>query len=361
MIATISAYWRRLAGGRADGPLDRLLPALLIPLALPYALVQRLRAGLYRSGFLPTRSLPRPVISVGNITVGGTGKTPVTAWIARFLLSRGLKVAVLSRGYGGSLEGRTAVVCDGREILLTPDQCGDEPYLLASTIPGLMVVIGSDRHSAGLLALERLAPDIFLLDDGFQHLRLKRDLNILLLDGSRPFGNGHILPAGMLREPRVAALRAGLIIHTRCTQTILNLPGLTDIPQTCERHTLSDLVPLQGGAPLTFAEMAGKPLVAFAGIAEPDAFFNDLQAAGLKLSRTLALPDHASYDAPAAARIADAMQSCGAAYAVTTEKDGVKLAPLLAELGSRILLARMEPVFENSHILERELLIFLQK
>jgi tetraacyldisaccharide 4'-kinase len=361
MNFSFSAYWRALANGKTSGLSERLLLGLLIPLSLPYALIQRLRVGLYRCGILKSRHLPRPVISIGNITVGGTGKTPVTAWIARFLLSNGLKVAVLSRGYGGALEGRTAIVSDGREILLTAEQCGDEPYLLASSIPGLIVVIGSDRHSAGSLALEQLSPDIFLLDDGFQHLALQRDLNILLLDSVRPFGNGNILPAGMLREPQSAALRADLIIHTRCTQSIENIPALTYIPQICERHTLVDLVPLTGGSPFTFAELAGLPLFAFAGIAEPDSFFNDLKAAGLNLVRALALTDHARYDALEAARLLDVMVSSGAAYAVTTEKDGVKLAPLAAEIGSLILLARMEPVFDGCDILEHELLIFLQK
>ena len=158
------------------------------------------------------------MISVGNITVGGTGKTPATAFIARLLIGRGLKVAVLSRGYGGSMEGETAIVADGRTILLDAGQCGDEPYLLAATVPGLMVVMGADRYSAGMLAMERLSPDIFLLDDGFQHLRLRRDLDILLVDWARPFGNGRTLPAGLLREPLSAVQRADLVVYTRCPQ-----------------------------------------------------------------------------------------------------------------------------------------------
>jgi tetraacyldisaccharide 4'-kinase len=145
---------------------------------------------LYRIGILETRKLPRLVISIGNIAVGGTGKTPVTAHLARLIMAQGLKVAVLSRGYGGTLEGQTAIVSDGREITLSADQCGDEPFLLAKSVPGLAVVIGSDRYAAGQLALKGFDTDIFLLDDGFQHLRLHRDLNILLLDCSRPFGNG---------------------------------------------------------------------------------------------------------------------------------------------------------------------------
>ncbi len=194
-------YWRGLASGSRTGLIDNLVLLLLTPFAWLYSLALRLRALLYRSGILKTHRLPRPVISIGNITVGGTGKTPVTAYIARFLLAQGYRVAVLSRGYGGSLEGQTCVVSDGATIMLSARECGDEPYLLASTVPGLMVVIGTDRYAAGQLAMQQLSPDIFLLDDGFQHLRLHRDLNILLLDFSRPFGNGLTLPAGILREP----------------------------------------------------------------------------------------------------------------------------------------------------------------
>ena len=138
MTSAFSTHWRNMANGTRSSVLDRLLLALLIPLALVYALVQRLRAALYRAGMLKNRRLPRPVISVGNITVGGTGKTPVTALIARMLLERGARVAVLSRGYGGAREGTTAIVSDGSRILLTAEECGDEPYLLASTVPGLM-------------------------------------------------------------------------------------------------------------------------------------------------------------------------------------------------------------------------------
>lgn len=357
----LSTYWRSLANGTRSGILGRLLLALLVPLSIPYALVQRLCAGLYRAGILKTKRLPRPVISVGNITVGGTGKTPVTAAIARTLLERGAKVAVLSRGYGGKLEGRSAIVSDGREILLSAEECGDEPYLLASTVHGLMVVIGADRHAAGLLAMKRLSPDIFLLDDGFQHLRLHRDMNILLLDCARPFGNDRTLPAGLLREPRTAALRADWIIHTRCDDIILNIPDLDLIPQTSASHRLRDLRPLPGGEPVPFAALAGRPLLAFAGIAEPDRFFSDLRLLTKEVVRTLALPDHASYDPPTIGMIAAALRDSGADYAVTTEKDAVKLKQLPPEFASRILVAHLEVQIDCADSLVGDLFNLLQK
>jgi len=361
MNISLSSYWRCLAAGQRSGPLDRLLLTLLIPLSLPYALIQRIRAGLFRYGILQSRYLPRPVISIGNITVGGTGKTPVTAWIARHLISQGVKVAVLSRGYGGTLEGSCAIVSDGATIRLAATECGDEPYLLASTIPGLMVVIGSNRHNAGMLALERLSPDIFLLDDGFQHLALHRDMNILLLDFTRPFGNSWTLPAGLLREPRSAAKRADWIIHTRCDDTILKISGLDHIPQASARHRLSNLFPLSGGEQLPFEALTDKALIAFAGIAEPDRFFNDLRKLAKGVVRTLSLPDHAPYDSAAIVTITAMMRDSGADYAITTEKDAVKLKQLPPDLASRILVARLELQLDGADPLTGDLLKLLQK
>lgn len=251
MKADLATYWRGLATGSRNTTAGLTLLAALVPAALAYGLLQRLRAALYRSGFVASRRLPRPVVSIGNIAAGGTGKTPVTAHIARLLIGQGLSVAVLSRGYGGTLEGRCAVVSDGTSMLMTAEECGDEPYLLASTMPGLIVVIGPDRYQAGCLALERLNVDIFLLDDGFQHLRLQRDLDILLLDCAKPFGNGWTLPAGLLREPPAAVRRADLIIRTRCPEVDIP-PVAVGIPTISSRHELADAVPLMGGVPIPF-------------------------------------------------------------------------------------------------------------
>jgi len=363
MISRIHEYWRNLANGTRSSLPDRLLLALLMPLSLVYSLLQRLRVILYRTGVLKCRRLPLPVISIGNLTVGGTGKTPVTAHIARFLLSRGYRVVVLSRGYGGSLEGHTVVVNDGATIMLQPEQCGDEPFLLASTIPGLMVVIGSDRHAAGMLAMEQLAPDVFLLDDGFQHIRLQRDLDILLVDCSRPFGNGWTLPAGLLREPSSAGRRAGLIIQTRCPISNNPLPAqLTPTPCCRSHHELTDVIPLSGGAaPLSFADLRDKSVLAFAGIAEPRLFFEDLRRKGVTLVETIAFPDHAEYSEQYLTTIMSSMKSFEAQYCITTEKDGVKLAEAPPELAQRILLARLALVLDNPEALEKSLLNLLQK
>ena len=360
MNRSCQTYWRGLASGSNTGLADKLVLLFLMPLARLYSLILRLRAGLYLSGILKTHRLPRPVVSIGNITVGGTGKTPVTAHIARFLLARGYRVAVLSRGYGGSLEGQTCVVSDGATIMLGAAECGDEPYLLASTVPGLMVVIGTDRYAAGQLAVQQLAPDIFLLDDGFQHLRLHRDLNILLLDFSRPFGNNLTLPAGILREPSSAIRRADLVIYTRAPEGS-GLPADTGKISACiSSHTIVDLLPLGGQTPVSCSGCFGRKVLAFAGIADPDSFFAGLRAKGLNLVQTINFPDHVVYNRERCDEIAEAMRTTGADLLVTTEKDGVKLKGLSADCAARTLLARLELTIRDSEILQGKLNGLLQ-
>ena len=361
MNKSYHTYWRELASGSRTGPTDSLVLLFLSPFAWLYSLALRLRADLYRIGMLKTHRLTRPVVSIGNITVGGTGKTPVTAYIARFLLAQGYRVAVLSRGYGGSLEGQTCVVSDGASIMLSARECGDEPYLLASTVPGLMVVIGTDRYAAGQLAIQQLSPDIFLLDDGFQHLRLYRDLNILLLDFSRPFGNGWTLPAGILREPSSEVRRADLAIFTRAPEGATITTDTRGIPGCASCHTIVDLLQLGSQTPVPFSRCLGQKVLAFAGIADPDSFFVGLRAGGLNLVHTLTLPDHAVYDKEQCKEIAEAMRASGADLMVTTEKDGVKLKGFSKELMALTLLARLELTIENPELLKGLLTDLLQR
>ena len=361
MTRAAQTYWRNLANGSRTGLFDRLALALLVPLSLPYSIIQRMRSFLYQSGIITTKKLPRPVISIGNITVGGTGKTPACAYIAETLMAKGMKVALLSRGYGGTLEGRTSMVSDGRNIILQAEECGDEPFLLARTIPGLMVIIGSDRYAAGMLALEKFSPDIFLLDDGFQHQRLHRDLNILLLDYNQPFGNGWTLPAGLLREPIGATKRADLIIHTRSPANASTPCNINGIPYCIARHELVDARPLSGGAPVAFDRLKPYKILAFAGIAEPQAFFNSLKKLGLNLVAGICLPDHADYNSAQVREIMNNMQSAGANLAITTEKDGVKLKDLPTDFSGKIMLAKLSLKIDESSPLQEKLLNLLQK
>ncbi|GFO70717.1 tetraacyldisaccharide 4'-kinase [Geomonas limicola] len=331
-MSGLAHYFTELVDGKRRGLGDRLLLGTLQAVSHPYRHLLALRAFGYRQGLLRSYRLPRPVISVGNIGLGGTGKTPTVAWIAQYLMSRGKRVAVLSRGYGGSAMGEPLVVSDGSTLLSTPEQCGDEPYLLARQLPGLLVVTGADRYRAGELALRELNPDIFILDDGFQHLRLRRDLDVLLLDAARPFATGYTLPAGMLREGIDAARRADLVLYTRAAHP--GVPNLfPEIPSCWAAHRLTGVRPLEGGDQLGFQFFQGVRVAAFSGIASPASFFTLLEGEGVTLTATLGLPDHVNYGAAEVDTLCRLKETSGAEFLITTAKDAVKLAPFAGRLG----------------------------
>ena len=332
-MADLSHYFQELVSGKRSGTRDRLLLALLRLASHPYALILALRAAAYRLGVVPSRKLPRPVISVGNVTLGGTGKTPMTARLAADLMARGLRVAVLSRGYGGNARGEVRIVSDGSNMLLSPKESGDEPYLLAQKVPGLMVLIGADRYRAGMLAMQELKPDIFLLDDGFQHLKLQRDLNILLLDAARPFANGHTLPAGFLRERVSACRRADLVVYTRSAEP--GVPNLfPDRPSLWTSHSLCGMLPLTGGKRWELEALRGARVTAFSGIADPGSFFDLLESCGVRLTATLSFPDHTRYGDQEVAAICRLKTASRSTMLITTEKDAVKLVPYAEKLGA---------------------------
>lgn len=348
-------YFRMLVNGEAAGLSDRFLLCLLIALSIPYALFMRCRAVLYGYGILPSRRLPRPVISVGNLTMGGTGKTPMTLFLARELMARGKRVAVLTRGYGGSKEGETLIVADGTGLLLKPEESGDEPWLLGSALPGLMVVMGASRYAAGMLAMERLDPDIFIIDDGFQHLRLKRDLDILLMDGHRPFATGRTLPAGFLREAPAAARRADLIVFSRCSGGKPPADGLLPgIPFSTSSHRIAGYAPLAGGDCRSLSDFGGRRVLAFAGIADPAAFFDGLEGAGVPLVATIAFPDHTAYGSTEMEALGRLKQSKKADCIITTAKDAVKLIPYSGILRD-CYVAQLQLVLHDPEPLLREL------
>jgi tetraacyldisaccharide 4'-kinase len=219
-------------------------------------------------------------------------------------------------------------------MLLSPAEAGDEPCLLASVLPGLMVVMGSDRYRAGCMALDKLSPEYFILDDGFQHQRLARDLDILLLDGAAPFANGWTLPAGFLREPLSASRRSDLVIMTRCTGVERSadfLPG--NIPVCSSSHSLKGYIPLAGGELRQLSDLVGRRIVAFCGIADPMQFFDGIEAAGVRLAATLAFPDHTAYGTAELEALGRLKQQTSADCLMTTAKDAVKLHPYLGIIG----------------------------
>lgn len=319
-MARFGLFYRRLATQGASNFFEKILLAGLSCFGAVYGGLMRLRAWSYRRGWGRVYRAPVPVISIGNLSVGGTGKTPMVDYLARYYLRQGRRVAVVSRGYGSRGRG-VRVVSAGDGPVLDVTLCGDEPMLLARRNPGLLVLVAQRRAHALRHAVKVLKAEIVLLDDGFQHLAVARDCDIVLLDARRPFGNGRVLPAGLLRERPSALQRGQVFVLSRADRDtpLLPLPG----PVLRCRHRLAQEAVSLSGHRVMLSELQTRRGVAFAGIADPEAFFSSLVAAGLQLSATLAFSDHAAYnDADRQRLYASAAQ---AEYLLTTEKDAVKL------------------------------------
>jgi len=313
---------RRLSASGPRGAGEHLLYVVLLPFSWMFGLLACLRRYLYRLGVLSVYRAPVPVVSVGNLSVGGTGKTPMVDYVVKLLLARNRRVGVVSRGYGGGDFGAVGVVSAGDGPLLSPEICGDEPYLLARRNPTAIVLVAPRRADGIRMAVERFGADVIVLDDGFQHLAVARDLDIVLLDASRPFGNGRLLPAGLLREPPSSLRRAGLVVLTRSDGSE-DVDVALDVPLLRCRHRLAEEAVALDGARMPLADLGGRRLVAFAGIADPGGFFSELADRGLHPFQRVALPDHVTYDRQTLELLRAAAIS--ADFLVTTEKDGVKL------------------------------------
>jgi len=310
----------------------------LLPAGWVYGAAVSVRSGLYGSSVLRTKKLPCRVVSVGNITAGGTGKTPMTVYIAGLLKDAGKRPAVLIRGYGGGAEGRTLVVSDGSGRNVGPEEAGDEACLIADRLEGVPVITGSDRYSAGMLAVERFGADVAVLDDGFQHIGLARDLDVVLLDAARPFGNGRVLPAGYLREPKSAINRANAVILTRAdiageeavavSRRQLNeiSPGL---PVFEASHDPRDLFSMSEKRHFPLGHIAGMGVYGFCGLADPSSFTLILKQLSANITGFTGFDDHHRYTGGDLAVLEAAARKAGADVLVTTEKDAVKLTGLV--------------------------------
>lgn len=308
---------------------EQKLPYYFYPLYLPaylYSIIVRVRAGLYLSGILKSRRLPCKVISVGNLAAGGTGKTPFTIYLCGLLKDKGFKPAVVTRGYKGASEGSTRIVSDGHNILMTPFDAGDEAVLLSRSLPGVPVVMGSNRYEAGKLAVKSFGVDVLVLDDGYQHLALQRDINILLMDATHPFGNGHTLPLGYLREPKDAAGRADMIVLTRSTGVEAKPSGLpAGVPVIRTAYRPSSIRNIWNNSTVYPLELSGSNIMPVAAVADPASFPLILNGLNAKILKGKFYPDHHPYSRNDLAEIEAGAIECGADFVVVTEKDAVKL------------------------------------
>jgi len=310
-----------------------LRDVLLFPLSIIswiYGVVVWIRALCYRHGLFKTRQFPCRVLSVGNITLGGTGKTPLVAALARELSHRGMKVGILSRGYKGTKERKGGMVSDGAQIYLAPSEGGDEPCMLATMVSGVPVLVGKKRYEMGLHALERFGLDCLILDDGFQHRRIKRDVDIVLVDSRRGFGNGRLFPRGPLREPLSCLRRASLIVLTKAepSQSLDELEGVlrSHAPATPlyhSRYKPRALVEGISGKTVSPQFLQGKKVLAFAGIVDPEYFVYLLKGLGAEVVQAIHFPDHYRYTPKDVIMMCEHKDTVD--LFVTTEKDYVKL------------------------------------
>ncbi len=298
---------------------------------LPYGTGVRKRFRL-----VGANGLPVPVVSIGNLSSGGTGKTPMAHLVAGHLHQAGHQVVLLSRGHGGSGEsGRTPrIVSDGKQVLLGPEAAGDEPALLARSLPGVPVIVGRDRRASGRLAIERFAPEIIVLDDALQYWQLHRDLDIVLLDARRPFDNGFVLPRGLLREPPSHLKRAGIVVLTRADRVAPDLLAqhveqvrklAPDADVFTATHAPLGWVRASGDVLLPLGALAGESALAFSGIADGKAFAETVGMLGVSVESSRDFGDHHVYRAE---DVASLVLAAKGENAVTTEKDLVKAAPL---------------------------------
>jgi tetraacyldisaccharide 4'-kinase len=315
---------------------------VLAPFGVAYGVAVRARLALYRAGLLKVYGAGVPVVSVGNITAGGTGKTPLVEWLARALATGAARrVCVLTRGYARADEGRRVVVSDGETLSAGAREGGDEPRLLAERLLAdkVAVVCDADRVAASRWARENLRSEVFILDDGFQHLRLARDLNVVTLDATDPWGGGRLLPAGRLREPPSGLARADCVVITRA-ELCGDIAGLKSraarlsggrpvhVARTVVRgvRELSREASDESAAPQ--ARTPREPLFAFCAVGNPGAFFAQLRREGYGVGRERAFKDHHSYTQSDADSLSREAERAGGRSLVTTAKDAVKLRDL---------------------------------
>jgi tetraacyldisaccharide 4'-kinase len=325
---------------------------MLAPLSAVYGAVTSARLMLYNRSALAVYRVGAPVISVGNITTGGTGKTPLVALIARLIAQEGRRVSVLTRGYGRMNPGARVLVSDGERVLADAGTGGDEPRLLAEMLLGSASVISDrDRVAAARWAIENLGSEAFILDDGFQHLRIARDLDIVTIDGANPWGGGRLLPRGRLREPLKGLARADCIVITRAEHApdiALLKAEASRLSEGCpvllsETHTtaLRLLSEAEAGGPHGQKSFTS-PVGAFCAIGNPNAFFAHARKDGHTLSFTRSFPDHHQYRQSDVDSLVTMAQASGAEALLTTAKDGVKLRDLRFDLPCYVLEIEMK-------------------
>jgi len=354
----VDVILERRAGKRAG-----VLRVVLLALSFLYLRIVTLRLRLFNSHVFRSHQLGCPVVSIGNLTVGGTGKTPVVEKLARDLSERGRKIAILSRGYKSvrrkgpqAAASPVRVVSEGRAILLDSKTAGDEPFMLAKNLRGVAVVVDKDRVGCGRHAVEKLGCDLLLLDDGLQYLKLHRRFDIVLIDREAPFGNEHLLPRGTLREPPAHLRRATHILITKCDGSDLSelhqrirMYNRTAPIIEC-RHRPVEVVDLATGEISPLSSLEGMRAASLSAIASPESFEQGLRKLGVSLELTQSFADHHRYSRREIDRFIKRCARRGLSCVLTTEKDAVRMPRLLnQELPIRYLRIEIEILKGKEH------------
>ena len=332
-------------GGKKNAKLwAKTLILILTPFSFVFFVLMSIRRTLFKNNFFKSTSLQVPVISIGNISLGGTGKTPFIVWIIKKLKDQGLKPAVISRGYG-SLNSNLTVVSDGKGNVLSSPPASDESVMLSRLFPDVPIVTGTNRILSGEKVISKFNVDIVLIDDGFQYLKLKRNFDFLLFHGNNPFGNGRVFPSGILREPIGYSKYADAFLVTgknkkEGAQQVANLNF--SIPVFKGELVVDSIFCPEKKSNIALEDMKKSDILAFSGIGNPDSFDHILENLGLSIIEHLKFPDHATYNEKFFSKISRKIQELNPDYVITTEKDIVKLNTLKFEIPLLVLRVGMK-------------------
>ena len=316
---------------------------ILSPISILYGLIIKLRNILYNKRLLKVNRLPCKVVSVGNITMGGTGKTPIVIYLSNLLKKKGYKTAIISRGYKRNTTG-TVLVTDGIEVLSKWEDVGDEPYMMAKKLENIPIVVDENRFRGGLLLIQEFDPDFIFLDDGFQHRRLHRDLDIVLLNGKDDYAKHHLLPYGTFREPWSSLQRADIIFTTKQKPTVHLSKKIkyTSLPLICTKNIYS--INLQSRVQQNdILKFKNKKIFLYCGIADPVSFKKAVLKMQYLVCGSKFFPDHYHYSKKDIRKIEILARNNDADLIVTTEKDWVKTKEHKPEFDVAVVGLLMEP------------------
>ncbi len=350
------------------GFLPNLFRIFLMPLCGLYSLIAMIRNYCYNVGIFKQQKLPCVVISIGNIVVGGTGKTPTVAAIAKMLQNNETKVAILLRGYKRKSDNEITIVSDGKNLLCSREESGDEANMLAHQLSEIPIIVGKQRYLIGEAAISKFNSQVLILDDGYQHRRLARDLDILIIDATQPYGTGSLLPIGTLREPKSSIKRADIILLTRTDVKGINIEQLktelnqlapnTPILESIHKPTsLSQLNQTDDNSTMPLNYLSGKRLLAVSGIGNPNAFAKTLEKHHPDKVELLAFPDHHVYSESDIQQIQRKFKQVNAECIITTQKDEHKFADLNTDLPIFVLAIDLV-ITEGKKVLLDKLLIY---